>query len=71
MNSQTPAQRVGDELRRARLKAGLTLADLGAKMGHGKGYVSDLERGRRSPTLDTLQAYADALGYKLIVRLDL
>jgi DNA-binding XRE family transcriptional regulator len=44
---------------------GLTLAELGARTGLGKGYLSDLERGRRSGTLATLRAIAKTLDVDL------
>jgi DNA-binding XRE family transcriptional regulator len=48
-----------------RKQRGLTLAELGARTGLGKGYLSDLERGRRSGTLATLRAIAKTLNVDL------
>jgi transcriptional regulator with XRE-family HTH domain len=67
---QTPAQRVGAELRRARKEAGVTLEALGAKIGKSKGQISGIETGRYAQSVDTLEAYAHGLGLRLIVFLD-
>jgi transcriptional regulator with XRE-family HTH domain len=45
---------LGDELRKAREKAGLTQEQLAFKAGVHRTYVSLLERDRKSPTLHTL-----------------
>jgi DNA-binding XRE family transcriptional regulator len=39
----------------------LTLAELGAKAGFSKGYLSDIERGNRAGPVDTLRAIARSL----------
>ena len=46
MNQENP---FGDELRRLRRTAGLTLKDLADEIGCTIVYVSDVERGRRNP----------------------
>ncbi len=48
-------------LRAARLRRGLTQGSLAAKSGISVSYVSMLERGSRSPPLETIEAIADAL----------
>lgn len=40
---------------------GLTLADLAAKAGIGKGYLSQIEKRQRNGTVSTLRKLADAL----------
>lgn len=45
-----PALHFGREVQRARLAAGMTLADLGWVMGYHKSQVSRVERGGRAPT---------------------
>lgn len=57
-------------LRELRLKAGLSQEALGYKSGVHRTYVSQLERGMKSPTLDVLHALASALGTRahLIVK---
>jgi ribosome-binding protein aMBF1 (putative translation factor) len=44
---------------------GLTLADLAAKAGIGKGYLSQIEQRQRNGTVATLQKLAAALGVEL------
>jgi transcriptional regulator with XRE-family HTH domain len=45
---------LGDELKKARLKAGLTQEQLAAQARISREYVSQLERNRQSPTVDML-----------------
>ena len=60
-----------DEILKARASAGLTQADVAARIGTTQSAVARLESsvGKHSPTLATLQRYASALGYRLQVRL--
>jgi DNA-binding XRE family transcriptional regulator len=44
---------------------GLTLAEITTRTGLGKGYLSDLEKGRRKGTLATLRTIAEALDIDL------
>jgi transcriptional regulator with XRE-family HTH domain len=45
---------LGDELRKARLKGGLTQEQVAAQARISREYVSQLERNRQSPTVDML-----------------
>lgn len=60
-----------DEIYRARAEAGLTQADVAARIGTTQSAIARLESAdaRHSPSVSTLQRYASALGYKLEVRL--
>ena len=59
-----------DQLLRARARAGLTQDAVAAKMGTTKSAISRLEAaGKHSPSLGTLQRYAQAVGCELRVRL--
>lgn len=53
---------LGEELRRARLAAGLSQEQLAERAQVHRTYVSMLERNRRSPTVDTLIRICRALG---------
>jgi len=53
---------VGRNVRRLRQQAGMTQEELSAKSGFGQQYISDLERGRRNPTILSLYEIALALG---------
>ncbi|MFI6650203.1 helix-turn-helix domain-containing protein [Streptomyces sp. NPDC050529] len=52
------AQEVGERLRRG---SGLSLSELARRSDVGKGTLSELERGRRDPSLETLYALTTAL----------
>ena len=60
-----------DEILKARTAAGLTQAELAARIGTSQSVVARLEAdiGRHSPSIATLKRYAAALGYRLQVRL--
>lgn len=53
---------LGDELKKARLKAGLTQEQVAARARISREYVSQLERGRQSPTVDMLLRVCRILG---------
>jgi transcriptional regulator with XRE-family HTH domain len=55
-------QTFADRLRQLRQDAGLTIKVLAEKAGMHHEGVAQLERGRRKPTWDTVQALAKALG---------
>lgn len=58
-----------DEILKARAAAGLTQAEVAARIGTTQSAVARLESeiGKHSPSIATLQRYASALGYKLQV----
>lgn len=56
---------VGNRIRHLRTARGISLSALAATTQLGKGTLSELERGRRNPTLDTLFAIATALSVPL------
>jgi len=55
------AKILGTEIRRSRIEAGLTQEGVAAKAGLHRTYVSLIERGRRTPTVDVLFRIAGAL----------
>ncbi|MBB4688543.1 XRE family transcriptional regulator [Amycolatopsis jiangsuensis] len=59
------ATAVGSRIRALRTRAGIGLTSLAAGSGLGKGTLSELENGRRNPTLDTLFAIATELSVPL------
>lgn len=65
-----PGAAAGARVRALREERGLTLTALAAAAGIGKGSLSELEAGRRNPTLDTLYAVAGPLGVPLAALLD-
>jgi transcriptional regulator with XRE-family HTH domain len=56
---------VGNNVRRLRIAAGLSQAELAERMGVDRAYVSGLELGRRNPTIVTLWHITKALGVNL------
>lgn len=54
-------QIVGRNVKRIRLAAGLTQEQLAERSGFGQQYISDLERGRRNPTVVSLYEIAVAM----------
>jgi transcriptional regulator with XRE-family HTH domain len=55
---------LGNEIRKARLAAGLSQEKLALKAGVDRTHVSMLERGLNSPTLDTLIVLCRVMGAK-------
>ena len=53
---------VGENVRRIRLKKGLTQEQFAEISGFSQQYISGLEHGRRNPTVVTLYELATALG---------
>lgn len=53
---------VGENVRRARLAAGLTQEQLAERSGFSQQYLSGLEQGKRNPTIVGLYELAMALG---------
>lgn len=60
----------GDLLRLARVKAGLTQAELGRRAGIGQPLISAYEGGHRQPTLPALMRLLEAAGLELRMRLE-
>ena len=60
-----------DEVLKARAEAGLTQAEVAARVGTTQSAIARLESGtqKHSPSIATLQRYAQALGYRLEIRL--
>ena len=60
-----------DEVLKARTKTGLTQAEVAERMGTTQSAVARLEsaNAKHSPSLATLQRYAQAIGHRVEVRL--
>ncbi len=48
-----------------RRKKNISQLELSVRSGVGKNYISDLENGRRNPTIEVLQKIANGLGVSL------
>lgn len=53
--------KIGDVLKSARKKAGLTQLELSRMIGVSRAYYADVERGRYTPSLKVLSRLADIL----------
>lgn len=53
---------LGQRLRRRRFERGLTLKDVAARCGMSATHISEVERGKTSPTIGALQRISKALG---------
>lgn len=60
---------VGQQLRRARLDAGLTQTEVAAQIGTSTSYISEIENGRHNVTMDTLDAIATAIGVEVTIQI--
>ncbi len=60
-----------DEVLKARAEAGLTQAEVAARVGTTQSAIARLEsaEAKHSPSIATLQKYAKALGYRVQIRL--
>lgn len=64
---------LGEELRNARLAAGMTQEELSHRAGLDRTYISQLEHGKKSPTVDSLLRLCAAMGVaasSIIARLE-
>ncbi|GGF33393.1 hypothetical protein GCM10011519_03550 [Marmoricola endophyticus] len=57
---------VGAEIRRARHDAERTLGDVAERAGISTAYLSEVERGRKEPSSEVLDAIAGALELRLV-----
>ena len=69
LSRQATRRAVGDAVREARLRAGLSQLDLAERLDVRTAYVTSLEHGQSNPTVAQLWAIADALGAELSVEL--
>lgn len=64
-----PEFEISAELVRARLRAGLSQAELAARMGTSQSTIARLESGQMLPSTKTLLRFAKATGSKFHIRL--
>jgi ribosome-binding protein aMBF1 (putative translation factor) len=60
--SDAATHSLGERLRKARERSGVTQQELESRSGLAQALISKLERGKHQPRFDTLQRYADGLG---------
>ena len=61
------ASQVGAALRALRDEVGISQEELAGRSGLDRTYISGIERGRRNPSVRSLQRISDALGITLDV----
>ena len=54
----------GRRLREARLRRELVIDDVASRSGLSRAYISQVETGKASPSIQTLQKLAATLGYR-------
>jgi len=54
-------KKLGENLRKLRLKRGMSQGDLAVILNVDRAYISNIENGRMNPTLSTLEKIANAL----------
>ncbi len=62
MGGVSTSQKFGKALRKARQAAGLSQEELAERAGLHRTYISQLERGLKSPTLDIIDRLATSVG---------
>lgn len=55
---------LGAELRKARLRAGLTQQDVAGKASIDRAYISEIERGRAMPSVERFLRICEAIGIR-------
>ncbi len=56
------SKKFGENLKKIRLEKKMSQGDICRALGVDRGYISNLESGKRNPTLATIKRIADALG---------
>ena len=56
------SEKLGNNLKKIRTEKGLSQVDIARELGVSRGFVSNIESGKRNPTLSTLTRLATALG---------
>jgi len=56
------SEQLGKNMKRIRAKKNMSQGDIARALEVDRGYISNIENGKKNPTLATLQKLADALG---------
>ena len=56
------SKKLGENIRRLRLERNMTQGDLCSKIDIDVAYISNVESGKKNPTLSTITRIAEALG---------
>ncbi len=63
------AKRLGENIKNIRIAKGMTQGDLCRVLDVDRAYMSNIESGKKNPTLSTIERIADALGVSVDVLL--
>jgi len=58
---KTESKQLGKNLKRIRLKKGMSQGDIARSLGVSRGFVSNIENGKTNPTLATIAKLAKAV----------
>ncbi len=61
----TSAKKLGNNIKRVRLEKGMSQGDICRKLGVDRSYISNVESGKKNPTLSTITKLAKALGVSI------
>lgn len=56
------SKKLGENLKRIRIKKNITQTEIAKKLGADRSFVSNIENGKNNPTLSTITNLADAVG---------
>lgn len=56
------AKKLGENLRRIRMRKGVSQVDVARSLGVSRGFISNFENGKTNPTLATITKLAGAIG---------
>lgn len=59
------AKKLGENIKKIRLAKGMTQGDLCRKLEVDRAYMSNIESGKKNPTLSTIERVAKALGVSI------
>lgn len=62
MEKSTSAKRLGSNIKKIRLAKKMSQGDLCRKLSVDRAYMSNVENGKKNPTLATITKIAEALG---------
>lgn len=65
VNMGKSAKKLGENIRRIRLAKDMTQGDLCRKLEIDRAYMSNVESGKKNPTLSTIERIAKALGVSI------
>lgn len=54
--------KLGQNLKKIRAEEKMSQGDIARKLGVDRGYISNIENGKKNPTLATIERLANALG---------